>query len=162
MRGRGEDRFGYEEIGEEERKKVEGDTILMLRMWILMVLAQGGRELVGRRAWMVKEHPEDPKSYVSEEEWQRAKARGGVPLVTRTLMLVEPLKSVTRLHSDRGRELVSTALRRWAVSHGLHRTLSSPDEPQANGRAEAAVRWVKRKARSGMGRHCRRWRFATG
>ena len=28
---------------------------------------------------MVKEHPEDPKSYVREEEWQRAKARGGVP-----------------------------------------------------------------------------------
>ena len=75
VRGRGDDRFGYEEIGEEEKKKVEGDTILMLRMWILMVLAQGGRELVGR-AWMVKEHPEDPKSYVREEEWQRAKARG--------------------------------------------------------------------------------------
>ncbi|CAJ1386958.1 unnamed protein product, partial [Effrenium voratum] len=255
-----DDRFGYEEIGEEKRKKVEGDTILMLRMWILST-----------------------KSYVREEEWQRAKARGGVPpsvvtaleevgfedgaigekpppawstlaidvtgpfkvseeghrhllvgsyvtavsggmakeedvaaeeigdedpfeelaeergavrgeeeeeggeeigeegehlapggqegVVTRTLTLVEPLKSrraveviaapqsmvarlrwwgfeVTRLHSDRGRELVSTALRRWAVSHGLHRTLSSFDEPQANGRAEAAVGWVKRKARA--------------
>ena len=99
-------------------------------------------------------------------------ALGGLEgMVTRTIMLVEPLKTrraaevivatqsmvaklrwwgfeVTRLHSDRGRELVSTALRRWAVSHGLYKTLSSPDEPQANGRAEAAVGWVKRKARA--------------
>ena len=99
-------------------------------------------------------------------------APGGLEgMVTRTIMLVEPLKTrraaeviaatqsmvaklrwwgfeVTRLHSDRGRELVSTALRRWAVSHGLYKTLSSPDEPQANGRAEAAVGWVKRKARA--------------
>ena len=99
-------------------------------------------------------------------------APGGLEgVVTRTIMMVEPLKTrraaeviaatqsmvaklrwwgfeVARLHSDRGRELVSTALRRWAVSHGLYKTLSSPDEPQANGRAEAAVGWVKRKARA--------------
>ena len=44
------------------------------------------------------------------------------------------------------------------MSHGLHRTLSSPDEPQANGRVEAAVGWVKRKARAlcwpGTNPHC--------
>ena len=79
VRGRGEERFGYEELSDVEARKVEGDSVLMLRMWILAVLANGGRELVGRKAWMVKEHPEDPRSFVSEEEWEKAKARGGEP-----------------------------------------------------------------------------------
>ena len=79
VRGRGEEWFGYEELSDVEARKVEGDSVLMLRMWILAVLANGGRELVGRKAWMVKEHPKDPRSFVSEEEWEKAKARGGEP-----------------------------------------------------------------------------------
>ncbi|CAJ1385828.1 unnamed protein product [Effrenium voratum] len=79
VRGRGEERFGYEELSDAEARKVEGDSVSMLRMWILAVLANGGRELVGLKAWMVKEHPEDPRSFVSEEEWEKAKARGGEP-----------------------------------------------------------------------------------
>ena len=35
VRGRGEERFGYEELSDAEARKVEGDSVLMLRMWIL-------------------------------------------------------------------------------------------------------------------------------
>ena len=79
VRGRGEELFCYEELSDAEARKVEGDSVLMLRVWILAVLANGGRELVGLKAWMVKERPEDPRSFVSKEEWEKAKARGGEP-----------------------------------------------------------------------------------
>ena len=160
--------------GEDREVRVEGEE-------------RGAVRVEGEERGAVRVEGEE-----DERREEEHPAPGGLEgMVTRTIMLVEPLKTrraaeviaatqsmvaklrwwgfeVTRLHSDGGRE--PTALRRWAVSHGLYKTLSSPDEPQANGRAEAAVGWVKRKARAlllatpicGMGQRCKRWRSGTG
>ncbi|CAE7332024.1 unnamed protein product, partial [Symbiodinium sp. KB8] len=115
-----------------------------------------------------------------QEEWERLKAKFKAPLMTETLYFCVPMNSkkslhilpalqqmvidirglgypVTRLHSDRGGELRSNAIKRWVLNQGIMRTTSTGSEPAENGVAEAGVRFLKRRGRvlldaAGLGR----------
>ncbi|CAE7227836.1 GIP [Symbiodinium sp. CCMP2456] len=50
---------------------------------------------------------------------------------------------VSRVHTDRARELRVEPLRRWLLQKGILVTYTEGQSPQANGRAEAAVKWTK-------------------
>ena len=50
---------------------------------------------------------------------------------------------IARVHADRARELRTTPLRRWLLQRGTVSTYTEGQSPQANGRAENAVKWVK-------------------
>ena len=54
---------------------------------------------------------------------------------------------VTRIHSDRARELRGTRLRRWLLEHDVLPTTGEAQTPQTNGRAEAAVRLIKARTK---------------
>ncbi|OLP75490.1 Copia protein [Symbiodinium microadriaticum] len=54
---------------------------------------------------------------------------------------------ILRVHSDRARELRAVALKRWFLERGAYSTYTEGQTPQANGRAEAAVRYVKTQAK---------------
>ena len=54
---------------------------------------------------------------------------------------------VYRLHSDHG-ETFNHTIRSWLRDRGIRATWSEPGVPQGNGRAEAAVRWVKDQTRT--------------
>ena len=115
-----------------------------------------------------------------QEEWERLKAKFKAPLMTETLYFCVPMNSkkslhilpalqqmvidirglgypVTRVHSDRGGELRSNAIKRWVLNQGIMRTTSTGSEPAENGVAEAGVRFLKRRGRvlldaAGLGR----------
>ena len=57
---------------------------------------------------------------------------------------------VLRFHSDRAREFQSSKLSRWLAEQAIHSTKSAPEDPQANGTAESAVREIKRAARRSL------------
>ena len=105
-----------------------------------------------------------------QEEWERLKAKFKAPLMTETLYFCVPMNSkkslhilpalqqmvidirglgypVTRVHSDRGGELRSNAIKRWVLNQGIMRTTSTGSEPAENGVAEAGVRFLKRRGR---------------
>ncbi|CAE7319561.1 RE1, partial [Symbiodinium sp. KB8] len=50
---------------------------------------------------------------------------------------------ISRVHADRARELRVEPLRRWLLEKGILVTYTEGQAPQANGRAEAAVKWTK-------------------
>ncbi|CAE7236687.1 RE1, partial [Symbiodinium sp. KB8] len=50
---------------------------------------------------------------------------------------------ISRVHADRARELRSDPLKRWLASRGTYTTYTEGQSPQSNGRAEAAVKYVK-------------------
>ena len=54
---------------------------------------------------------------------------------------------ISRVHADRARELRTVPLRRWLLERGTLCTYTEGQAPQANGRAESAVKWVKAQAR---------------
>ena len=54
---------------------------------------------------------------------------------------------VYRLHADKG-ETFNHYVRGWLRDRGIRATWSEPGVPQGNGAAEAAVRWVKDRART--------------
>ena len=54
---------------------------------------------------------------------------------------------IVRVHADRVRELRGTALRRWLLQRGTIATYTEGQSPQSNGRAEAAVKWMKNQAK---------------
>ncbi|CAE7595187.1 unnamed protein product [Symbiodinium sp. KB8] len=103
-----------------------------------------------------------------EEEWKKLRDKFKAPLMTETLYFCVPVNSkkslhvlpalqqmvidirglgypVTRIHSDRGGELRSNAIKRWVLSQGILRTTSTGSEPAENGVAEAGVRFLKRR-----------------
>ena len=57
---------------------------------------------------------------------------------------------VLRFHSDRAKEFQSSKLSRWLAEQAIHSTKSAPEDPQANGAAESAVKEVKRTARRSL------------
>ena len=66
---------------------------------------------------------------------------------------------VVRVHSDRARELKSASLRQWLYEKDIWVTTGESQAPQQNGRAEAAVRLLKRYAKvlldaGGLPREC--------
>ena len=69
------------------------------------------------------------------------------PEVTKTVMeFILRLRiegyHISRVHTDRGREF-STHMRKWLTSRGVVCTRTAGDNPQSNGRAEAAIQSVK-------------------
>ena len=71
---------------------------------------------------------------------------------------------ISRVHADRARELRTVPLRRWLLERGALCTYTEGQAPQANGRAESAVKWVKAQARklltaTSLPRSC--WAMAT-
>ena len=54
---------------------------------------------------------------------------------------------ISRVHADRARELRTVPLRRWLLERGALCTYTEGQAPQANGRAESAVKWIKSQAR---------------
>ena len=52
-----------------------------------------------------------------------------------------------RWHSDRAKEYASRKLQEWLTTQGVLTTMSAPEDHAANGRAEVAVREIKRAAR---------------
>ncbi|CAE7197513.1 GIP, partial [Symbiodinium sp. KB8] len=66
---------------------------------------------------------------------------------------------VVRVHSDRARELKSASLRQWLYEKDIWVTTGESQTPQQNGRAEAAVKLLKRYAKvlldaGGLPREC--------
>ena len=103
---------------------------------------------------------------LSQEEFTRIYNEVGVELSYDTIYLVRPLRTrtavevtaavqelalklkaeglhISRVHADRARELRVEPLRRWLLEKGILVTYTEGQAPQANGRAEAAVKWTK-------------------
>ncbi len=56
--------------------------------------------------------------------------------------------SIKRFHSDRGTEMFNSSSKKWLLSEGILPTTTIGDDPQSNGRAEAAVGHAKRRVRT--------------
>ena len=54
---------------------------------------------------------------------------------------------VVRVHSDRAKEFLSHTIQKWIAAQGIVQTMTSGDDPAANGRAESEVHQVKRRVR---------------
>ena len=54
---------------------------------------------------------------------------------------------VARLHSDRGKEFMNHALRRWCFNRDISKTSTAADDWRANGRAEVAIKHLKSRMR---------------
>ena len=103
---------------------------------------------------------------LSQEEFERIYREVGTEMEFVTVYLVRPMRTrtsaevtaavqelilrlkseglhVSRVHSDRARELRVQPLRRWLLEHGILVTYTEGQAPQSNGRAEAAVKWTK-------------------
>ena len=52
-----------------------------------------------------------------------------------------------QVHSDRAREFRARSFRRWTIDKGLFHSRTSGSEPSANGTAECAVKFFKRRTR---------------
>ena len=55
---------------------------------------------------------------------------------------------VLRLHTDRSREFMNKATRRWFASQLVRVTTTEGDAPAQNGSAERTIRWLKTRART--------------
>ena len=55
--------------------------------------------------------------------------------------------NVNQIHTDRGGEFCSEALERWCSSRTVLHTFTPGDQPQANGRVEVSVQWIKSEIR---------------
>ena len=55
---------------------------------------------------------------------------------------------IVRLHSDRAREFCTEELRDWCEAHDIMPTTGESQAPQQNGRAEAAVKQLKTRAKT--------------
>lgn len=80
------------------------------------------------------------------------KSRHAKDVTTQVSHLYCRLKSmnlpVTRVHVDRAKEFISHEFQQWIQQRDLWVTTTAADEPQSNGRAEAAINQVKRQARA--------------
>ena len=110
-----------------------------------------------------------------KDEWDRKSLEKAVgemsqPLNVRHVTLMEPVESrnvkhvvpamyllvtrmrymgvcVTRIHSDRAKELLSTKFKSWVSHRNMLHTFTAGDGPQSNGRCEAEVNQLKRRTR---------------
>ena len=57
---------------------------------------------------------------------------------------------VFRLHTDRSREFMNKVGTRWLLSQAIRLTTTEGDEPQQNGTAERASRWLKSRCRTNL------------
>ena len=56
---------------------------------------------------------------------------------------------VTRVRSDRAKELLARKFRSWVAQRSIMHTFTAGDDPQSNGHGEAEVNQLKRRTRSG-------------
>lgn len=54
---------------------------------------------------------------------------------------------VTRIHSDRAKELLSRQFRAWVAHRNVFQTFTAGDDPQSKGHCEAEVNQLKRRTR---------------
>ena len=54
---------------------------------------------------------------------------------------------VTRIHSDRAKELLSKRFKSWVAQRNMMHTLTAGDDPQSNGHCESEVNQLKRRTR---------------
>ena len=54
---------------------------------------------------------------------------------------------VTRIHSDRAKELLARKFRSWVAQRNMMHTFTAGDDPQSNGHCEAEVNQLKRRTR---------------
>ena len=80
--------------------------------------------------------------------------RSGKGLRLSVMRAVARLKAagvpVLRWHSDRAKEYSTRLLSEWLSGQGIHQSRSAPEDHAANGRAEVAVREIKRAARKNL------------
>ena len=145
-------------------------------------------EISEKRGSCISDDDCDVRRGLSQEEFERIYNEVGVELVYDTIYVVRPLRTrtavevtaaaqelflklraeglhVSRVHADRARELRVEPLRRWLLEKGSLVTYTEGQAPQANGRAEAAVKWTKAAvkrllASSGLGKE--NWAMAAG
>ena len=55
---------------------------------------------------------------------------------------------IQQIHTDRAREFVAKGFTKWCLVRGIHKTTTSGDSPQQNGRVERAVQAVKSRIRT--------------
>ncbi|CAE7828798.1 RE1 [Symbiodinium sp. CCMP2592] len=110
--------------------------------------------------------PEEECRGLSEEEFKRLFNEVGYAMDFQTVYVVQPLRTrtagevtaavqsvvlrlkaeglyISRIHADRARELRVESIKRWALERGIFCTYTEGQAPQANGKAEAGVKWVK-------------------
>ncbi|CAE7385237.1 GIP [Symbiodinium sp. CCMP2456] len=71
---------------------------------------------------------------------------------------------IMQIHSDRAREFRARSFRRWTIDKGVFHSRTSGSEPAANGTAECAVKFFKRRARQLLitsGAEARDWPLAA-
>ncbi|CAE7232960.1 TY2B-DR3 [Symbiodinium microadriaticum] len=123
-------------------------------------------EVPERRSYRGPREEECAKKGLSQEEFDRIYKEVDTNLDFDVVYVVRPLRTRTasevtsavqelvlrlraeglhvgRVHSDRARELRVEPLRRWLLERGILSTYTEGQSPQSNGRAEAAVKWVK-------------------
>ncbi|CAE7610958.1 Lgr4 [Symbiodinium sp. CCMP2592] len=121
-------------------------------------------EITEKRA--PRKYPEGECRGLSEEEFKRLFDEVGHAMDFQTIYLVQPLTTrtagevtaavqslvlrlkaeglyISRMHADRARELRVESIKRWALERGIFCTYTEGQSPQANGKAEAGVKWVK-------------------
>ncbi|CAE7212420.1 TY2B-DR3 [Symbiodinium microadriaticum] len=133
-----------------------------------------------RRSYKGPREDECAKKGLSQEEFDRIYKEVDTNLDFDVVYVVRPLRTRTaseetaavrelvlrlraeglhvgRVHSDRARELRVEPLRRWLLERGILSTYTEGQSPQSNGRAEAAVKWLKTSVKrlleaSGLGK----------
>ena len=55
---------------------------------------------------------------------------------------------IQQIHTDRAREFMAKGFTKWCLVRGIHKTTTSGDSPQQNGRVERAVQAVKSRIRT--------------
>ena len=132
------------------------------------------------------EAPKDPSQGVEDEIRELSR-----PLRVRHVTLMEPVETrnvahvlpamdrivtrmrymgicVTRIHSDRAKELLSRKFRGWVTQRNMFHSFTAGDDPQSNGHCESEVNQLKRRTRlllSVAGQNSAQWpqamRYAT-
>ena len=132
------------------------------------------------------EAPKDPSQGVEDEIRELSR-----PLRVRHVTMMEPVETrnvahvlpamdrivtrmrymgicVTRIHSDRAKELLSRKFRGWVAQRNMFHSFTAGDDPQSNGHCESEVNQLKRRTRlllSVAGQNSAQWpqamRYAT-
>ncbi|CAE7395925.1 GIP [Symbiodinium natans] len=116
-----------------------------------------------------KDEPMDEHQRELNERFRMIYQHIGDDIEYQTLDFVKPMKTqdglpLTRVHSDRGRELQGHPLRAWLSERDVLVTTAESQQPRQNGRAEALVKRLKTRCRtllrsSGLPRTC--WPLAA-
>ena len=100
---------------------------------------------------LCEETDDDKRTMYSTEARETNKVVNTIPavkiIIARSNNLFK-IKAVYRLHSDRAQELCGEKMTDAMAEIGVQVTAMSGHDPNANGRAERGVRWIKEKTRT--------------